>query len=407
MSKQLALFEGFGVELEYMIVDRETLDVQPVADQLLHSVAGEFTCEVELGDISWSNELALHVIELKTSQPAPQLNGLADRFAEHVGKINEHLSALGARLMPTAMHPWMDPDREMQLWPHEYNPVYEAYNRIFDCRGHGWANLQSVHLNLPFQGDEQFGRLHTAIRLLLPLLPALAASSPITNGRLTGITDNRMHVYRSNSRRVPQITGMVIPEPVTTRQQYDAQIFQPMYAAIAPLDVDGILCHEWLNSRGAIARFDRNAIEIRVLDIQEQPAADIAICEFIVAVLQRLVTELWTPQLQQLSLATEDLAGVLADTVRDGELAQVARPQYLKQFGIQASNMTARAVWQKLLEDVAAEISDPQPIEVILKHGTLARRIQHSLQNHESRARTRQTYARLCECLSTQTSFIP
>ena len=47
---------------------------------------------------------------------------------------------------------------------------------------------------------------------------------------------------------------------------------------IAPLDPDGTLQHEWLNSRGAIARFDRNAIEIRVLDIQECPVADLAIC---------------------------------------------------------------------------------------------------------------------------------
>ncbi len=31
----LHLFGGFGIELEYMIVDRETLSVLPVADRLL------------------------------------------------------------------------------------------------------------------------------------------------------------------------------------------------------------------------------------------------------------------------------------------------------------------------------------------------------------------------------------
>ena len=41
-------------------------------------------------------------------------------------------------------------------------------------------------LNLPFSSDEEFGRLHAAIRLLLPLLPALAASSPL------------VEVYRAN-----------------------------------------------------------------------------------------------------------------------------------------------------------------------------------------------------------------
>ncbi len=86
-------------------------------------------------------------------------------------------------------------------WPHEYSPVYEAYDRIFDCRGHGWANPQSVHLNLPLTGDDEFGRLRAAIRLLLPIMPALAASSPVIDGRLTGLMDSRLEVYRTNRRR--------------------------------------------------------------------------------------------------------------------------------------------------------------------------------------------------------------
>jgi hypothetical protein len=90
--------------------------------------------------------------------------------------------------------------------------VYEAFDRIFDCRGHGWANLQSAHLNLPFSDAEEFGRLHAAIRLLLPILPALAASSPVMDGRLTGRVDSRLDVYRHNARRVPQVSGRVVPE---------------------------------------------------------------------------------------------------------------------------------------------------------------------------------------------------
>jgi len=38
-----------------------------------------------------------------------------------------------------------------------------------------------------------------------------------------------------------------------------------------------VLQNEWLNSRGAIARFERDTIEIRVLDSQETPAAELAI----------------------------------------------------------------------------------------------------------------------------------
>ncbi len=274
----LHLFEGFGVELEYMIVDRESLDIRPIADAVLRDDAGQVVSDVEFDRIAWSNELALHVIELKTNGPAPDFSNLSDQFHEHVQRIEARLESEHARLMPTGMHPWMHPHNEFQLWPYEYSSIYGTYDRIFDCHGHGWANLQSVHLNLPFADDAEFGRLHAAIRLLLPILPALAASSPIIERKKTDWLDTRLEVYRTNAKRIPSIIGRVIPEPVYTHADYDEKIFQPMYQDIAPKDPEGLLQHEFLNSRGAIARFERNAIEIRVLDVQECPQADVAIC---------------------------------------------------------------------------------------------------------------------------------
>ncbi len=349
MTAPLHLWEGFGVELEYMIVDAETLSVRPITDTVLYEVAGAYVAEFELGEIAWSNELALHVIELKTNGPASSFAPLAAQFQEHVDRINDILDRMGARLMPTAMHPWMDPDRELRLWPHEYNPIYEAYNRIFDCRGHGWANLQSVHLNLPFADDDEFGRLHAAIRLLLPILPALAASSPVVDRKLTGLQDSRMEVYRQNSNRVASVSAHVVPEPVFTRNDYERQIFQPMYDEIAPLDPSGTLRHEWLNARGAIARFDRNTIEIRVLDVQECPAADIAVCRAITSVLRALAEQRWTGISQQQSVAVEPLAKILLATVRDAEQAVIDDREYLAQFGVQQTTISAHDLWEHVM----------------------------------------------------------
>ncbi|MGW8186987.1 MAG: glutamate-cysteine ligase family protein, partial [Desulfobacterales bacterium] len=168
----LHLFEAIGLELEYMIVDKRSLSVLPIADKILAAVAGQIVSEVEVGALSWSNELVLHVIELKTNGPAVSLTGLGEEFGRHVKKINAILNRMGGRLMPTACHPWMNPLTETVLWPHDYSPVYEAYDRIFGCRGHGWSNLQSTHINLPFDGDDEFATLHAAIRLLLPIMPA-------------------------------------------------------------------------------------------------------------------------------------------------------------------------------------------------------------------------------------------
>ncbi len=421
MSKTLwplGLFQAFGLELEYMIVRADTLNVLPIADEVLRKAAGELVSEVDLGEVSWSNELALHVLELKTSAPAPSLEGLSHAFQDNVRRANQILAEFNACLLPTAMHPWMDPDTEMKLWPHEYNPVYEAYHRIFDCRGHGWANLQSAHLNLPFANEAEFGRLHAAIRLLLPILPALAASSPILQRQWTGAMDNRLDAYRKNSRRVPSITGSVVPEAAFTLEQYDREILQRMYDDMAELDVNGVLRHEWLNSRGAIARFDRGAIEIRVLDVQECPAADVAIVRLIAGVLQVLVAETWSDLPTQQSMETERLASIYRDCVHNADQSLINDSQYLAQLGAGPGQCTAADLWKRLEQatrqaDARRQAARPAPasgrqseeeaLRVILSVGPLSRRIQRALQSDMTQLED--VYRQLAQCLEEGKSF--
>jgi glutamate---cysteine ligase / carboxylate-amine ligase len=405
------LFDCFGVELEYMIVDAQSLAVLPVTDRVLWTVAGEYLSEIELGSVSWSNELALHVIELKTTKPASNLEGLVAEFQENVGRINQILAPLGGRLMPTAMHPWMDPHREMRLWPHEHSPIYETLHRVFDCRGHGWANLQSVHLNLPFVGDQEFARLHAAIRLLLPIMPALAASSPVMDGRITGRLDNRLEVYRHNARQIPRVSGAVIPEPVFSEKAYQQEILQPLYRDIAPLDPGGIVQFEWLNARGAIARFDRNTIEIRVLDVQECPRADLAVCSLLSRTLQAMCDERWIGLDQQKSFQTELLQAIFLDGIRFAEGAPIRDADYCAAFGFEKPAQgicTAGQLWRHLYHQADAEVPFPSEIDaalrIILDNGSLATRIAGSLGDHPSDTLNR-CYRRLCECLSEDRMF--
>lgn len=413
MSDPLHLFQGFGIEIEYMIVDRETLDVLPVADEALRAAAGDYVDEVEMGDIAWSNELVLHQIELKTNGPMPALEGLPAAFQASLAQMQALLQPLGARLMPTGMHPWMDPLSETRLWPHDYGVVYQAFDRVFDCRRHGWANLQAVHLNLPFADaisiqDGEFARLHAAVRVLLPILPALAASSPVMDERLTGRLDNRMEVYRTNAAKIPAVIGKVIPEPVYSQADYQSAILEPMYREIAREDPEGLLQHEWLNARGAIARFDRSAIEIRMLDTQECPRADHAVCAAVVAVLKALVEERWSSLAEQQALAVEPLAEILLATVRDGELAAIPDVPYLALFGLTASpKCTARELWQHLLGE-ASPVNDEwiEPLEIILDRGPLARRIMRALDWDLSRRRLTEVYRELCDCLSEGRMFL-
>jgi glutamate---cysteine ligase / carboxylate-amine ligase len=405
----LGLFQGFGVELEYMIVSGDGLDVRPLAPQLLEAAGGGGMDDVERGEAAWSNELVAHVVEFKTNGPAPSLRGLAELFQGEVRAADALLAPFGARLLPGGMHPWMVPAKETQLYPGEYNEVYRTFDRIFDCRHHGWSNLQSTHLNLPFADDEQFARLHAAVRIALPILPALSASTPVMDGAPTGFLDNRLRVYRTNARRVPPVSGRVVPEPVWTRESYEREILGAVYDALAPHDPEGTLRHEWANSRGAIARFDRMAIEIRTLDIQECPLADIAVLTGVVALVRALCEGRICDQAFQRAADTERLASILWRVVDEGERAQIDDRRYLDLLGWRGQgSATAGELWSHLV-DTLVPSDDPSRValDTIVERGPLARRIVEALPPSPTRADLGEVWGELADCLRDGRLFRP
>jgi len=392
----LHAFAGYGIELEYMIVDRKTLAVLPVADQLLGDVA-----DVNRGKFGWSNELVLHLIEIKNARPDPMLESLAAGFQGEINAINRLLEPMNARLMPTGMHPWMNPATETRLWPHDQAPIYQAYDRIFGCNKHGQANLQSMHVNLPFADDEEFARLHAAVRLLLPILPAIAASSPIAEGKPSGYLDTRMEAYRTAVQQVPSVIGQVIPDTLNSRAEYEAQVLAPIYRDIAPLDPEGVLQHEWLNARGAIPRFERNAIEIRVIDVQECPQADLAIAAAATTVIRALYDKQWPPLAAQQVIGTDALVKILHACIRDAEQAVIDDGEYLRLLGFPDRRGQAGELWQHLIETTALDRSEPlgEALRVILKQGPLARRILRATGPSCSKGHLQEIYRVLCDCL--------
>ena len=409
-APRLAAFTACGIELEYMIVDRHTLDIRAVADALLRAPDGSWSNDVERGAFGWSNELAAHLVEVKNNDPTTPLEALVSGFAAEIGEIGRRLAPLGARLMPGSIHPWMDPRREARLWSHDYREIYEAYDRIFDCRRHGWANQQSMHVNLPFGSYLEFARLHAAVRLVLPILPALAASSPIAGGAFTGFLDYRMECYRTHTERLPSLMGPVIPEPVTSERQYRSEILAPMYREIAPFDPAGGMQDEWLNSRAAIARFDRSAIEIRVIDTQEHPGADLAVAAATVAVTHRCYEQA-APSEQSAPLDSARLLSLLRGCARDGERAVIDDREYLGRMGFPGARCAAGELWQHLLEATLFAGQDGAgpwrgPLELILSRGTLARRILEAAGTQPTRARLLATGRRLCDCLATGEPFV-
>lgn len=410
LPSRLHLFQAYGVELEYMIVDRDSLNILPIADELLKHELGHYGSDFENGLVTWSNELVLHVIELKSTQPESNFNSLGSAFADNIHRINELLGQWNAALLPTAAHPWMNPMTETKLWPHDSHSVYDAYNKIFDCRGHGWSNLQATHLNLPFYDDEEFAKLHAAIRLVLPILPALCASSPILDGTVTGFRDTRMNYYKSNQSIIPSITGKIVPEAVFSKRQYLNSIYEKIKNDIAPYNSQNTLDPIWVNSRGAIPRFDRGSIEIRIMDAQECPPADLAIQTLVIETIKALVNEQFVNLEEQMRTKTEILAGVLDEASQYGQQAEILSSEFPGAFGL-AAPCTAKQLWNhihtKLLEKGNSPLENwGTEISVILNEGTLSDRILRSMKDDYSMASLKTTYRHLADCLAQNKMFL-
>jgi gamma-glutamyl:cysteine ligase YbdK (ATP-grasp superfamily) len=404
-AKHHRLFEVVGIELEYVIVDRE---LRPLCllDEAFRYVHGRPTSELQYKRVGFSNELAAHVFEIKTLEPRRSLVQIEADLLEGLRFFASVLrERFDARLLPTGMHPFMRPS-ETELWKRANRAIYATYASIFPIRDHGWLNLQANHINLPFGSEADTVVMHNALACLLPYLPALAASSPVYEGAIGPAVDNRMEFYKVNQRRFPSITGLVVPEYIDSFPDYRRKVFKPIRDSLAGIPGAERLHAEWVNSRGAIMRFSRRALEIKALDVQECVRSDIAITAFTRGALRALVRALKTDGLVLPEHST--LVHDLNATIRDGSRGSVYAP-HLRSDGVGGSGReTARRILETLLDLAKAEVADEEKdylgiVEDRIKRGSLSEQIAHQVRHRakggDVASAIRAVYNELAECL--------
>jgi hypothetical protein len=163
-----------------------------------------------------------------------------------------------------------------------------------------------------------------------------------------------------------------------------------------------VLQGEFLNSRGAIARFSRGAIEIRLVDIQECPAADLAVVQFLSAMVEALTTGAMGRLDRLRAFPTEALRSILLDGVRDGEATFIQDTAYLGIMAGASAPMVGSELLRRLSEQL--NLADRYPesasvLEVMFSEGTLARRILGAVGQNPKRETLRAVYGTLCGCL--------
>jgi len=374
---EIHLFEAFGVAVEYAVACADSLDVRPLADELIAEAAGDYAPAVARGPATWSRRIARHVIGIETSSPATEAAPVAEAFAESVGELNRLAEQRGARLVPGGMHPWMAPADEAVLWDRGDARLPAAVDRAFGARRHPWSNAHGATLSLPFAGDHEFARLLGAIRLVLPLVPALAASSPFRERRRRDSQSLRLRALQHRTPGLPG-AGSLVPQFAASRAELEAETLAPIYEALAPVDPDGMLRHPSIDSRAAVAI--GGVIQLRASDVQECPQADLAVAIAAMGATRALVEERRLDGARQQAWDTGRLESLLDETIDHGDQALLSDRDFLDAFGYpERGRCRARELWQHLFEtDVAgqagADAAGPV-FELFIRRGNLANRL--------------------------------
>jgi gamma-glutamyl:cysteine ligase YbdK (ATP-grasp superfamily) len=324
--------EVLGPEHEYSLVDKD-LKVLPITDKIIKDYCGRMVNFIELPNFTFGKEMQLHVMEIKANQPFKSPSEFEETMHSAVLSLSEIVEKYGANLLGTGMHPLMNLN-DTVVWPHYHRKIYREYSKIFNLKQHGWLNIQSFHLNLPYQKEADAIQIHNQLANLCAYLPAISASSPIFEGKTGPDLDNRLQFYKVNQKEVPSVTGNVIPQYAAALTQYKLDVIERYSTDLANAGVGKTLLHrEWVNSRGLIFRFDRSALEIRVIDEQECVKSDVALACFIRSALRGLIAS------NAKLLPRENLIEDFNAVVTEGLDAKVSNP----------NGKTARQVCQNYL----------------------------------------------------------
>ena len=388
------LSEEKGIEVEYMTADSKTLDVIPAADRLLEKASGR-KCSIYYPygkgkGVSWSAASAGHAVKIKTENMKMTFREAESLVYKEIAKAGSILETFNAVLLPTAMHPWLKMDKDAsQLENRSIFKVQTCVSEISDRSECRMLNYHAMHLFLPFRNDREFFRLYTAVRLILPLIPALTSSSPIIGNTFSGKLDNRLDVYKNICSCSAE--NSIIPESITNRP-----VLENNKSGVFSYNAESKSIRKDNNLCGISADFDSGIIDIGIFDIQESAHADISIARFITFVLEILVN-CESGAEKQASADTQELSELFSRVLSRGMFTVVENREYLEMLGIKNQDkMSLWGIWMlfaKRVKDYAG-VKIPS-IENILKTGSLSERILKSIEKKSMH----ETYNELADCL--------
>lgn len=206
-----------GVEWEIALIDPETRDLVPLAEQVIADLA-----EQEL-PVRVEKEFLANTVELVT--------GVCATVGEAIGQLSAGLEAVekaaevrGARAWASGSHPFASSSDQIISDKSHYNEILE--------RTKYWGQqmlIWGVHIHVGIDTAERVWPVINAMMTKYPHLLALSASSPGWDGKDTGYASNRTMLYQ-------QLPTAGIP--------YDFKNWEEYSSFIADQKKSGVIDHD-------------------------------------------------------------------------------------------------------------------------------------------------------------------
>ena len=188
-----------GLEEEFSILDRETLDLAPRSRSCAMPRRSSIRCCTSTSPVSSSRRRS------RSSRESARIWATRCAASESAGAHCLRWPARAAQSSgATGTHPWADYREQPVIDTEHYRRVEEGLKYV------AWRNNTfSLHVHVGVRDIDRAVRVCDRLRPLLPLLLAVSANSPFLDGRLAGLHSARTQTFTRSFPRcgVPYAFG--------------------------------------------------------------------------------------------------------------------------------------------------------------------------------------------------------
>jgi carboxylate-amine ligase len=173
-----------GVELEFQILDRQTLNLVSRAPAILAEVPQT------LGD-KVAPEFIRSILEIQTGI-CMSVDEVAKDLKSSIALLEQIAANHGSLLFSASLHPFAEPADQMFS-------VGERYQRIMDELQHVGRRFisQGLHVHVGIEDGDAAIAVCDVLQLYLPILLGLSCSSPYFRGKDTGLSSYRTKLFEA------------------------------------------------------------------------------------------------------------------------------------------------------------------------------------------------------------------